>query len=376
MKGLIFSITAGQGHNQTAKVLCDNFNLTEDKDGNKIECKYMDVYEYINPMLSETINNIYLMSTKAIPKIYGGAYRIAEMRSGQTDIGVKGLQRLTKSALARKLIDLLKDEDPDFIVCTHIFAALLVTYIKSKHDLRAKTVGIVTDFTIHPYWEDSELDYYVIASEVLIIQGMKKGFPESKFLPIGIPISPKFEKKMNKQEARERLGIEDKPTILVMSGSMGYGNIEKEIVQLDKLDLDFQIAVICGNNKKMKEKIDKLKLSKRIYSFGYVDNVDVFMDACDCMITKPGGLTTSEALAKKIPLIINNPIPGQEDRNVEFLLNAGVAVKASKTFPLDEAVYEMLINNERRILCKQAARFLGKPRSTRNFIEFIKNVCE
>ena len=100
------------------------------------------------------------------------------------------------------------------------------------------------------------------------------------------------------------------------------------------------------------------------------------MDACDCMITKPGGLTTSEALAKKIPLIINNPIPGQEDRNVEFLLNAGVAVKASKTFPLDEAVYEMLINNERRILCKQAARFLGKPRSTRNFIEFIKNVCE
>ena len=251
-----------------------------------------------------------------------------------------------------------------------------VTYIKSKHDLRAKTVGIVTDFTIHPYWEDSELDYYVIASEVLIIQGMKKGFPESKFLPIGIPISPKFEKKMNKQEARERLGIEDKPTILVMSGSMGYGNIEKEIVQLDKLDLDFQIAVICGNNKKMKEKIDKLKLSKRIYSFGYVDNVDVFMDACDCMITKPGGLTTSEALAKKIPLIINNPIPGQEDRNVEFLLNAGVAVKASKTFPLDEAVYEMLINNERRILCKQAARFLGKPRSTRNFIEFIKNVCE
>ena len=260
-------------------------------------------------------------------------------------------------------------------VCTHIFAALLVTYIKSKHDLRAKTVGVVTDFTIHPYWEDSELDYYVIASEVLIIQGMKKGFPESKFLPIGIPISPKFEKKMNKQEARERLGIEDKPTILVMSGSMGYGNIEKEIVQLDKLDLDFQIAVICGNNKKMKEKIDRLKLSKRIYSFGYVDNVDVFMDACDCMITKPGGLTTSEALAKKIPLIINNPIPGQEDRNVEFLLNAGVAVKASKTFPLDEAVYEMLINNERRILCKQAARFLGKPRSTRDLIEFVKQIC-
>ena len=355
MKGLVLSITAGQGHNQTAMVISKRFNECG------VECKYLDVYKFINPILSDSVNKIYLMSTKAIPKIYGGVYRMCEKRGVQSGAGIHGLNRITK---------------PDFIICTHIFAALLVTYISSIERLNAKTIGVITDFTIHPYWEDSLLDYYIIANERLTIQGIKKGFPENKFLPLGIPIGTKFSRKIEKSKAKEILNLHSKHTILVMSGSMGFGAVYKEIEELDKLDMDFEIVSVSGNNKKLKTKIDSMETRKKIYSYGYINNVDVFMDACDCIITKPGGLTTSEALAKQIPMLINNPIPGQEDRNVEFLLNAGAAMRISSTNPIDEAVYQMFVNDDRMKLMQEAMKSIAKPNSTQDLVDFVMNGLE
>lgn len=361
MKGLIFSITTGQGHNQTAKVIAEG--LRE----NGIDCEYMDVYEYINPYLADAVSRIYLMSSKNIPKIYGTGYRMCEKREIT-------MPKLTNSILAHRLLDLLEIEKPDFIICTHVFAALLVTYLTEKMGMNIKSIGIITDFTIHPYWEDTCLDYYVTASELLTYQGMKKEIPREKFLPIGIPIDPRFSKKRSKHEAFSELGIPEKVTVLVMSGSMGFGNVIDEIKELDKLDFDFQIVTICGNNKKLKEQIDKLKFKKPIYNYGYVNNVDVFMDAAECIVTKPGGLTTSEALAKGLPMIMSNPVPGQEDRNVEFLLNTGAAIKISKTFPLDEAIYQIFINEKRLENLNSAIEFLRKPNSTKDLINFVKNM--
>ncbi len=367
MKGLIFSITTGQGHNQTAKVLAESLEK------NGVECKYMDVYEYINPRLSESLSKLYLMSTKSMPKIYGSGYRLMEKRDVNNS---HVLPKLTNILLARRLLKLVRAEKPDFIICTHVFAALLVTYLTGHIDINVHTIGIVTDFTIHPYWEDTELDYYVTASELLTYQGTKKKIPEDKFKAFGIPIDPKFSKRRSKAEAFDELGIPRKRTILVMSGSMGFGNVLDEIQDLDKLDFDFQIVTICGNNKKLKEQIDKLNLKKTIYNYGYVNNVDVFMDAADCIVTKPGGLTTSEALAKDLPMMMNNPVPGQEDRNVEFLLNAGAAMKISKTFPLDDAMYQLFKDEERLKLLYRGIRFLRKPNATGDLVNFILELAE
>lgn len=362
MKGLIFSITAGQGHNQTAKVLSDYLNVSG------VECSYMDVFEYINPLLSESVSKLYLMSSKNMPQIYGGGYRMCEKR----DAGANHmLPKMTNAFLAKKLLKLVRKEKPDVIICTHVFAALLVTYLTGHIDIQTHTIGIITDFTIHPYWEDTNLDYYITASELLTNQGVKKGIPEYKFKPFGIPIDPKFSRRRDKKAARKELGLEDKDTVLVMSGSMGFGNVLEEIKELDRLNLDYQIVTICGNNKKLKSQIDKLEMKKTIYNYGYVDNVDVFMDAADCIVTKPGGLTTSEALAKGLPMVMNNPVPGQEDRNVEFLLNAGAAMKVSKTFPIDDAIYNLFINKERRRNLDGSIKSLQKPNSTMDLVEFI-----
>jgi UDP-N-acetylglucosamine:LPS N-acetylglucosamine transferase len=172
-------------------------------------------------------------------------------------------------------------------------------------------------------------------------------------------------------EARKLLGIENKTTILVMSGSMGYGNVGDVIRRLDNMDMDFQMISVCGNNASLKKKIDLMDTRKKIYNFGFVDNVDLMMDASDCILTKPGGLTVSESLAKCIPMILINPIPGQEDRNAEFLLNNGLAIKTSETFPPDEAVYHLFHNESRKEYMIQMMRNIGRPYAADELADLI-----
>lgn len=366
MRVLVLTITAGQGHNQVANSLCDYLR----EEG--IEALCVDTFEYINPVLKELVSHGYLMSTKRMPKVYGKVYRFAEKRDSEGSDS--RIIKITNSILAKKLVRFVEDYKPDVIVCTHVFAALLVSYVANKIHEDIKTVGIITDFTIHPFWEDTDNDYYITANELLTNQARKKDLNEEKIIPIGIPINPKFAVRRTKDEARAELGIGDMRTVLVMSGSMGYGKIERMIKRLDMSEMEFQIISVCGNNEKLKKKIDKMKLRRKIYNFGFTDKVDVLMDASDCIVTKPGGLTTSEALAKGLPMIMANPIPGQEDRNIEFLLNNGAAMKVSPTFTVDEAVYQLFTNETRRKNIDEIVSVLGRPESMRDFVEFIHKI--
>lgn len=362
MKVLLLTVTAGQGHNQAAKSLCENLSAAG------IENTYMDVFEYISPVIKEALAKGYIISAKRFSKLYGKFYRLAE-NGGNRE---RRMNKIAGRVMAQKLIGYIEETSPDVIVCTHVFAALLITAIKHKINPSIKTMGIVTDFTIHPYWEDTDIDWYITASELLNHQAEKRGIPKDRLLPIGIPIKPEFATRTPKTEARAILGLENKKTVLVMSGSMGYGKVGKVIEDIDAIPLDFQIVSVCGFNERLKRHIDRKKLNKSIVNLGFTDKVSLYMDAADCIITKPGGLTTSEALAKGVPIIMVNPIPGQEDRNVEFLLNNGAALKVSKTFNADEAVYQLFSNTERQKTLKETVAFLGKPNSTTDFVEFIK----
>lgn len=363
MRALILTVTTGQGHNQVAK------NLGKCLSDKNVQNISMDVFEYINQGLKEIVSHGYLMSTKRLPKVYGKVYRMAEKRDSENK--ESKVLKISSSIMARKLVSFVNEFMPDVIICTHVFAAMLVCNVKDKIKCDMKTVGIVTDFTVHPYWEETELDFYITATDLLSNQALKKGIAKDKILPIGIPIDPKFSKRMDKNDARRYLGIGDKRTVLVMSGSMGYGKIGRMIRQIDESDLDFQIISVCGHNTKLKKQIDKMKLRHRVYNFGFSDQVDIFMDASDCIITKPGGLTTSEALAKGLPMIMANPIPGQEDRNVEFLLNNGAAFKISSTFPVDEALYQLFANEKRMNGVREVAQNLGRGDAAEKFIDFI-----
>ena len=151
---------------------------------------------------------------------------------------------------------------------------------------------------------------------------------------------------------------------------MGFGDITDNVKMLDALDVDFQIMVICGNNKKLFEELSSIEFSKTVKVFGFINNVDVLMSASDCIITKPGGLTTSESLTKQLPLIVVNPIPGHEDRNVEFLLNNGAAIATSKHLKLDEAVWICLSDEKRLESLRDAINQIRHPDALDRICDF------
>lgn len=368
MKVLILSITAGEGHNSTAKALKSQFESI-----NGVECQILDTYEYLSKLLAVTVSEGYLLSTEILPKPYSKIYRMAEKRN-RTAEELSAI-RLSHNMMAKKLKKYTDQYNPDVVICTHVFAAAIVDALKVKYKPKFITVGIVTDFKFHPFWEEAvHLDYIVTANELMNIQAFKKGYKKSQILPLGIPIKPQFSHRENQQAVRRRYGLDpSKFTILIMSGSMGYGNIEETVGSLDKLKIDFQAIVVCGNNKKAKEALDGTTFTKNFTILGYIDYVDKLMDAADCIITKPGGLTSSEALAKGIPIIIANPIPGQEDRNTEFLLNNGVAMHVTDTCPMDEIIYQFFYFREKITNMKRNISLIGRPNSTADICEFICN---
>ncbi len=368
MKVLIVSVKTGYGHHSTAKAIIDY--LTE----KNVTCEMLDTFEYINPYLADSIDNGYMFSTKYFPETYGKAYDMFDRHDEKWD--KHSPVTILSKLVSHKLKDYITDYAPDVIIGTHSYACMMMTYLREKNIVTCPLVGIITDFTVHPFWESTELDYYVIPNELLKNRARKKGIPSEKILPFGIPIRKQFASKMSREEARRSLGIEDKTTFLVMMGSMGFGNVVKDLRAIDELQEDFQILCVCGKNEKMKTEIESIRWNKKVIPYGFVNNVDVMMDASDLIITKPGGLTSSEFLAKNIPAIIMNPIPGQENRNTEFLVNNGAAIMVTDTFSLEEALFEMMESPGRIELLRKSVELLGKPNATRDVCEFVMNLAK
>lgn len=368
MRVLILSITAGEGHNSTAKAIRDELIARG------VECEFLDTYGYINRALRSVISNGYLFFSSKTKRLYAKGYRHCEKRKKS---GRFSVSRAFHKSLAKKLFKYIKEYDPDVIVYTHIFAGMLVDILKSRPDFRAKSVGIVTDFVFHPYWEEApNTDKVVIANDLLSMQAKVRGYSDDQIAPIGIPIRSKFATSTEKSDARDQLGIDkDKLTVLIMGGSMGYGNLAGVVKKLDAIELDFQMLVVCGNNADAKASIEKLSLQKKAFIYGFVNNVDVMMDASDCIVSKPGGLTTSEALAKRLPMIIVNPIPGQEDRNKDFLLNSGVAMAVTETCGLEEIIFQLFSNPDHIELMRKNIDHIKHPNSTDDLCKLIIDLC-
>ena len=364
MKILIMSVRAGYGHHSTAKAIIEYF-VERGHD-----CEMLDIFDYVNTRLGNTIQDMYLLSTKYLYKPYGKVYN--RMNQEEEPYDKISLTSFFSTLITRKLKSYVKNFAPDLIIGTHSYAAVVMTLMREKNYINCPLMGIVTDFTVHPFWESTDLDHYIIPHSSLTYQMCKKGIKKEALLPIGIPIKKEFSSQLPKQTAREILGLDiDKPTILVMMGSMGFGNIAENLMEIDEFDTDFQVMVVCGTNEKAKKSIDKTKWDKPIYTYGFVNNVDVMMDAADLIISKPGGLTTSESLAKGLPMISLNPLPGQENKNISFLTNNGAAISVNDDFSVSEALYQFFFEKWRIELINEAIANLQKPHSTKDLYEFI-----
>ncbi len=371
MKVLIMSVTAGEGHNSTAKAMKNEF------ESRGVDCEILDTINYVSPAIATFIAEGYLLITEKAKGAYKLGYELAEKR--KNILKDYSPMELLNMIFTDELRDVFREDTFDAVVFTHPFAGMMLGLMKKKYGLTLYTVGILTDFTFHPYWENcTGNDYVVIPDRLLAYQGRRKGFRDEQMLPLGIPINPKFSQKMSKTEARRELGLtfgEEKKMILVMGGSMGYGNIAETVRHIDTLEVegDFHMYVVCGNNEEAKAEVGALEgtLKHGITVVGFVNYIATLMDAADCIVTKPGGLTTSESMAKGLPMVIVNPIPGQEQRNAEFLVNNGAAMCASKATPIEECLYALLTSDVRLRAMAGCVGQLAKPDSARDVCNFV-----
>ncbi len=370
MKVLILTVTAGEGHNSTAKALKKQF----DEQGH--ECEVLDTYLNVSRGLYNLISKGYLLAVDNLKRLYSKVYRALENR--EKNPNDRSFTRFANSLISDKMYKTICDFAPDVIIYTHPFCGILMDVLKQKKAIDMPLMGIVTDFVMHPFWEESlRSDAVVVPNELLIPAAIHKGFSREQILPLGIPIDKKFARMGDKSEIRLRLGLDvGKKTVLIMGGSMGYGNIADTIRDLDKSEIDMQLVCVCGNNIKAREEIDALKTEKKVVNLGYVNNVDELMDAADCIVTKPGGITTSETLAKRLPMIICNPIPGQEERNTEFLQNCGSAIAIGGAFSLSDAIGMLLSNNGKVDRMRDSIDGIRKPNATLDICEYAISLAE
>ncbi len=330
-----------------------------------VESMLLDSFSHANPVLSKVTLKAYLAALKTAPEIWEWMYDNAEFKERTAKI-----RELLNRGNSRKLQRVLDEFDPDTIVCTQAFACgVMASWKRATGRKTPVLVGVLTDFVAHRYWADPDVDLYIAPSEETRRNLISQGVPLERVAAFGIPTNERFQLPVDKEAVIRSLGLKpDLPKILVMGGSLGLGPMKSVIRKLNKLPQPFDIIVVTGKNEELQERLvrkgPQLRHTTKI--LGFVENVHELMEIAEMIITKPGGITTAEALVKKLPMIIINPIPGQEAKNTEYLLSQNVAVEAEDANDVMLFVDEFLRNPRKLWTMREAAAALGRPRSAEN----------
>lgn len=371
MKALILSVSAGGGHGHAAAAIRDYIILNDPLS----EVKIIDTLRYINPIIDKVVIGSYLKTIKITPSLYGKLYSHSEGDYGlATTISSKFAE-----VMAYKLLPLLEEYNPDILICTHPFSTEIISVMKNKYKICMPVISIITDYYSHSSWLHSCIDAYVVSNSDMVENMVDRGIPENTIYNLGIPVKPCFAEKYDKNTTLEELNLSaDKPTILIMGGSLGMGKITDLYQKLITIEKDIQIIVVTGSNKKLYQDLIKLKefSSKETRIIGFTNKVNKYMQACDLLLTKPGGLTITEALICEIPLGLFSPIPGQEEKNAQFLLKYNLAVNLSDIDNCNEIIENLLDSHEKLNIMKENCREFSKPCSGNDIYRLGKLLIE
>lgn len=423
MRVLILSATTGGGHMRAANALKEYIK----KQDNHAVVKISDTIEYVSPFLNKAVTGGYVYMVRNTPKMYGSIYKNADKSSTPINKTVE----LTTTSLRNKLLPLVYDFHPDIIITTHPFAAEIVTALKKNNIINLPIIDIVTDFAIHQAYISDGVDAYIVSSREMVDQVVERGVSRVHVYPYGIPIMQSFYEDIDREQAFLSEGLDPSlPTILIMAGSFGVTDVLKIYHKIVKSPENFQIIVITGKNEKLYETFDNylrkitinntivelrasvkaenaakaaaakaaknlknpakapvkpknqrtvsknLRPSKPTELLYYTDNVDKYMRMADLIVTKPGGLTVSEAIAVGLPMAIFKAIPGQEEQNAEFLVSKNMAVLLEKKDSCTAVITDLIRNPEKLQNMKKSINSFSKGNSAANIyllmLELIK----
>ena len=371
MKIIIFYASYGGGHLNAAKSI-NEYILENYKN---VDIELIDCMKYINKTIEKVTTSAYNEMAKKAPWAWGKIY--ADSQKGP----LAHLSSRSNKIMAIKLLKLLREKNADLIISTHPFGSQMCSYLKRKGKINSKIATIMTDFAPHDQWlvGSDFTDYFFVAHDKMKKYLINKNIPEEKIFSTGIPISTRFTKKYDKEKLLKEFNLQPgKQTILFFGGGeYGLGksktfNIFENLIQSNE---NMQIIAISGKNPEMKKEfeniIEKHNKSNCVKLLSYTNKVPELMSISDLVVTKPGGLTTSESLASCLPMVIINPIPGQEKENAEFLENHGIAVWIRNSNE-SKMIFELLLSNKEKLEdMKKNTSILAKPFSTAEICKIL-----
>ncbi len=362
MKILITYASAGDGHKKAAEAVYRQ--LLEQAPGADIV--FVDSLNYSTRFFKFCYKRVYIILIKYLPWLWGFFYRILNNRF--FFLIALPLRRAVNILNSKKLVNFLFKEDFDVIVSTHFFAIEVISRLKEKHLSETPLINVVTDFKEHLYWLARNVDRYVVGSDSVKQGFIRRGVAEEKIAVLGIPVRKRFSLRRPKEEAREMLKLSsDTFTILMMGGGLGVGPIREVVSDMQKLDFDCQIMVVCGHNKKLFMELEKMSgaFTKDTRIRGFCHNIDMIMAASDIMISKAGGVTVSESLAMGLPLICISPIPGQESANAQFLFDNSIGFLLKGRHEINNTIKEFFYSADKSKHLKEKITSLAKPHSAK-----------
>jgi len=335
------------------------------------EVRHVDTLQYTNKLFRHLYSKAYIDLVNKSPELLGWFYDHLD-KPWKNERRRLALDKLN----TRPFVKMLEEYRPDITVCTHFLPAEIISWLKAKGRVAFRQAIVVTDFDVHAMWLCHHYEQYFVAMDETREHLVRLGIPEAKVTTSGIPIDPVFAEPRDKLEMRAKYGLRpDVTTVLVSAGGFGVGPIEHMLESLVGMKHPAQIVALCGRNAELKSKIETLKerLPRphhvTVHPAGFTTEMDEYMSAADILLGKPGGLTTSEALAKGLVFAIVNPIPGQEERNSDHLLENGVAVRCNN-LPVLAYKLDRLLDDPARFASMQAgARRLARPDAARFVVE-------
>lgn len=368
-KILILTVKAGAGHLRAAQAMEAIFRERYPE----IEVKLVDCLEYTNAAFKSAYIDGYKLVAGNLPSLWGRMYE--SMEESSSEGYRKKLLGLFDKLNSQPLRKMVTDYKPDAILCTHFFPLEALSRRRIGKKIATQFHTILTDFDIHPMWIHSITDQYYVSSPEMVYALKSECKCPTPIQISGIPVFPEFSQKYPpKEEMRKKLNIDiGKPTILLAAGGYGLIPLEEIVPALAEEIKDAQFLIIAGKNKTLQGNLQKLAkpFGERVKILGFVNNIHEYMAACEFIITKSGGLTTSECLAMGLPMLIIKPIPGQEERNATFMLEKGAAVLAHTPLHLIYKTKQLLEDRDKLNRMSRAALECAKPNSAQEIADNI-----
>ncbi len=365
-KVLILSASAGTGHLKAAEALEKTFQADE----RVSEVRNIDALESTNKLFRDFYSTLYTKLVQSAPDFLGWWYKTSD-EPWRTDAARHAIDRLNTGPLIRDI----RSFAPDITVCTHFMPAGIISHLIARGKLDAHLSIVVTDFDFHMMWLSRAFHRYFVAIDETRAHLEMLGFPPERLTVSGIPIDPVFLEDVDVAATRAELGLDpDRTTLLISAGALGVSPAEFVVEQLQQLEQDAQAIVICGSDSSMMDRIKQSipqKMTSRMVVLGFTDRMHALMKSADLFIGKPGGLTTSEALGCGLPMAIISPIPGQEERNSDHLLEQGIAIKCNELATAAYKIDNLLADPQRLHRMSENAKRLARPRAAHTVVETL-----